>query len=69
MSQVAFWISGRVVSHRGLHLNSGNSVTRELHCQSAVPEFKGTGRYHYEKRKFVRLIQTDLDLQIRWIFD
>ena len=26
-------------------------------------------RYHNEKRKFVSLIQTDLDLQIRWIFD
>ena len=27
------------------------------------------GRYQYEERKFVSLIQTDLDLQIKWIFD
>ena len=28
-----------------------------------------SGRYHYAKRTFVSLIQTDLDLQIKWIFD
>ena len=26
-------------------------------------------RYHYEKRKFGSLIQSDPDLRIRWIFD